>query len=238
MKLAMLSLLLASVLTITPRMALAEESQPLSFNVSATSDYRYRGISQSRLKPALQGGADYAFSGGSYVGVWASTIKWIKDGGGGADMEIDLYGGHKGQLGDSLGYDIGLLHYGYPSNRLNPSANTTEAYAALSFGPASLKYSHAISNLFGFADSKRSGYLEASATFEIAEGLTLTPHIGRQSVRNNSGYAYTDYSLTLNKDYAGLSFGLGLVGADTKAYSGAGKDLAKAGLVFSLKKAL
>jgi hypothetical protein len=45
---------------------------------AVVTDYRYRGISQTKLKPAVQGGVDYA-AGGFYVGAWASTIKWIKD---------------------------------------------------------------------------------------------------------------------------------------------------------------
>ena len=53
-----------------------EPDYTLSFNVGAVTDYRYRGISQSRLDPALQGGADFAHKSGFYVGTWASTIKW------------------------------------------------------------------------------------------------------------------------------------------------------------------
>ncbi|MBV8034499.1 MAG: hypothetical protein JOY88_05450, partial [Pelomonas sp.] len=59
--------------------AFAEEGaapvDPLSFNVGVVSEYRYRGISQTRLKPALQGGIDYADPSGFYIGSWASTIK-------------------------------------------------------------------------------------------------------------------------------------------------------------------
>ena len=77
-----------------------EPDYTLSFNVGAVTDYRYRGISQSRLKPALQGGADFAHKSGFYVGTWASTIKWIKDAGGDAPAELDLYGGYKFAVGD------------------------------------------------------------------------------------------------------------------------------------------
>ena len=98
-----------------------------------TSDYRYRGISQTRVKPALQAGVDYS-SGPFYVGAWASNIKWIKDLGGDASIEVDLYGGLKGELSKELSYDVGLLTYQYPSNKLNPSANTTELYGALTTG--------------------------------------------------------------------------------------------------------
>jgi uncharacterized protein (TIGR02001 family) len=63
----------------------ATPEHAVAINVGVVSDYRYRGISQSRLKPALQGGVDLAGPNGLYAGAWASTIKWVKDGGGGAD---------------------------------------------------------------------------------------------------------------------------------------------------------
>ncbi|MDP3414202.1 MAG: TorF family putative porin, partial [Polaromonas sp.] len=51
----------------------------VSYNIGATTDYRYRGISQSGKKPAINGGIDYAHSSGFYLGTWASTITWLKD---------------------------------------------------------------------------------------------------------------------------------------------------------------
>ena len=210
----------------------------LSFNVGAVSDYRYRGISQSRLKPALQGGADFAHSSGAYFGVWGSTIKWIKDGGGGASAEIDLYGGYKGTAG-AIGYDVGLLTYQYPSHDLAVSPNTTELYAAGTFGPATLKYSHSVTNLFGFADSKNSYYLDLSAGFDLGSGWSVTPHIGYQKVKNNSDFSYTDYAVTLGKDFGnGLTASAAIVGTDSddRLYvTPAGKHTGKTGLVLGVK---
>ena len=76
-----LSLAVAVVLAAAalPTVSIAEDG--LAYNVGAVSDYRYRGISQSRLKPALQAGVDFT-KGPFYLGAWASTIKWIKDAGG------------------------------------------------------------------------------------------------------------------------------------------------------------
>lgn len=214
-----------------------EPASPLSFNASVTTDYRYRGISQTRLKPALQGGADYASASGFYIGTWASTIKWIKDAGGDSNVELDVYGGYKTEISAGLTLDVGALQYIYSGNKLNPSANTTELYAALSFGPVTAKYSHSTSNLFGFADSKGSGYLDVSGTFDLGEGFTLTPHVGHQKVRHLGSASYTDYSLTVNKDYAGFTFGLAAVGTDNHSYVGPGnKNLGKNGLVLSVKK--
>ena len=56
---SILALALGFVSGLAQAQAAAPESS-LSFNVGAVSDYRYRGISQSRLKPAVQGGFDYA----------------------------------------------------------------------------------------------------------------------------------------------------------------------------------
>jgi uncharacterized protein (TIGR02001 family) len=215
----------------------------LSFNVGVVTDYRYRGISQSRLKPALQGGADFAHKSGFYIGTWASTIRWIEDAGGDAEVEIDLYGGYKTTLA-GFGIDVGLLRYYYPNNNLATSANTTEAYLAGTFGPATLKYSHSTTNLFGFADSKGSGYLDLSGTFELPwYGLTLTPHIGHQRVRHNSFFSYTDWALTLGKDFGnGLSASLAYVDTNAEtnptAYpSPSGRNLGRSGVVAGLKYA-
>ena len=212
----------------------------LSFNAGVVSDYRYRGISQSRLNPALQGGVDYADKSGFYVGAWGSTIKWIKDAGGDANVELDLYGGYKGAVGD-VAYDVGFLRYEYPSNKLAVSANTNEVYGAVTYGLFTAKYSHAVSNLFGFGDSKNSYYLDLSAALDLGDGYTLTPHVGRQSVKNNTAYSYNDYALTLGKDLGnGLSASAAVIGtnADKALYiTPEGKFTGKTGVVVGLKYA-
>lgn len=218
-------------------------SADMAFNVGAVTDYRYRGISQMSLKPAVQGGIDYS-AGGLYLGAWASTIKWIHHFNGNSHVEIDLYGGYKGELSKGLGYDVGVLTYQYPSNNLSPNANTTELYGALSFGPVSAKYSHAVTDTFGNPNSKNSWYLDLSASFELADGWLLAPHIGHQKFTGPVGSvaSYTDYSLTVSKDFSGLVPSLALVGTDAdKAFyvpgpaANSSKFLGKAGLVLGVK---
>lgn len=238
MKLSPLLLVLA-LSTALP--AFAEEApDPLSFNVGGVSEYRYRGISQTRLKPALQGGIDYAAANGFYIGTWASTIKWIKDAGGDASVEIDVYGGYKTEVAPGLTLDVGLLQYGYPKNKLSPSTNTLEVYGALSYGPVTAKYSHSTTNLFGFVDSKGSGYFDVTANFDLGDGLTLSPHVGHQTVKRNAAASYSDYSITLAKDFSGLVLSGALVGtdADKSAYASPvnGKFMGKTTFVVGLKK--
>lgn len=235
--------------TFLPAVAVADDG--LAFNVGVVSDYRYRGISQTRLKPAVQGGVDYT-AGGFYVGAWASTIKWVKDAGASkGSLEVDLYGGYKGAISDALGYDVGLLTYQYVGNKLGgvagfANANTTEVYGALTFGPATAKVSYALTNTFGNVDSKGSYYFDLSAGFDVGGGFMVTPHVGYQDIHNGSNYSYTDYSVTVSKEVVpGLSVSAAFVGTDTKtigtskAYANAvnGKDLGRNGLVVGVKYA-
>ena len=215
-------------------------ADPLSFNVSAVTDYRYRGISQTRLYPTVQGGADYADPSGFYVGTWLSGIQWIKDAGGNARVEWDIYGGYKTEISKGVTLDVGVLQYEYINNKLNPSTNTTEIYGAVTVGPVTAKYSHSLTNLFGFADTKGSGYLDLSAALDLGDGFTLTPHVGHQFVRHFKTASYTDYSVTVNKDFAGFTWGLAVVGtdADKGVYTSIpkAKFLGKTSAVLSLKK--
>src|SRR5471030_553557 len=117
----------AVVAAFTGTHAYAEDAAPAakpdnetSFNAAVVSDYRYRGISQTRLKPALQGGFDYTNNPtGFYAGTWLSTIKWTKDAGGSGDIEWDIYAGKRGQISADVSYDVGVLTYVYPSNDLS-----------------------------------------------------------------------------------------------------------------------
>lgn len=220
----------------------AEEAAPehaVSFNAAVTTDYRYRGLSQTRVKPALQGGADYTHNpSGFYVGTWGSTIKWIKDFGGDSDIEVDFYAGKRGEITSGVSYDFGGLYYLYPSNDLTPSANTFEVYGQVGFGPAYVKYSHSTTNLFGTADSKGSGYLDLGANIEIGTGLVLNLHAGRQRVAHNGVYSYNDYKIGVTKDLGFASVALAVIGTDTDAYLSPvnGKNLGKAGAVLTLSK--
>lgn len=217
----------------------AKPDNEVSFNAAVTSEYRYRGISQSRLKPALQGGVDYVNNPtGLYAGAWASTIKWVKDVGGDGNVEMDLYGGKRGDIGGGFSYDVGGLYYWYPSNELHPSANTFELYGQVGYGPGYLKYSHSVTNLFGFNDSKNSGYLDLGANVDVASGLVLNLHVGHQRVANNGGASYTDYKIGLTKDVGFASVSLAFIKADTDAYFSpvGNKDLARSKAVLAISK--
>ena len=120
-------------------LAMAGDSEhSFSGNMTLTSEYVFRGYSQTNDKPALQGGIDYAHSSGAYVGLWASNISWISDStpGASASLEMDVYAGYGGDIGNGMSYDVGVLTYLYPGNGVatgNADPDTTEVYAALGY---------------------------------------------------------------------------------------------------------
>ena len=141
----------------------APEVSPIAANVTVTSSYAYRGLTQSNYRPAIQGGFDYAHESGFYIGNWNSSISWISDGylqatnqqrNVSAPVEMDFYAGYKKELiGEGFATDVGVLQYYYPTTALpnvsatnatvgaNPttrqasgvSPQTTEIYAAQNF---------------------------------------------------------------------------------------------------------
>jgi uncharacterized protein (TIGR02001 family) len=224
-----------------PAPAPAPEPSPITANVTVVNDYRYRGISQSNFKPAIQGGFDYAHESGFYIGNWNSSISWISDANsaGGANnvsapIEMDFYAGIKKELiAKGFASDLGVLQYYYPTSGMPSSAtnpNTTEIYAAqnFTFGPLAgfVKFSYAVTNIFGFADSAGSYYPDLTLNYDTGVwGLTLNAHAGYQyiagnyssSVSNSSKYSYADYKIGVTKDFGGgLSLSAAYVTTDAK----------------------
>lgn len=219
-----------------PMAAQAEEAaSPHTFtgNFTLASEYLYRGIAQTRGKPAIQGGFDYSHSSGFYIGTWASNITWISDAvsGASAGIEIDVYGGYKGAINSDWGYDVGVLTYNYPgSGKTNSTVpqdlkqDTTEIYGAVSYKWLTLKYSQSTTALFGFSKNpgastdktKGSGYLELNATYDLGNGWGISGHAGHQKVKGNSFASYSDYKVGVTKDVGFGVVGLAVSGTNAK----------------------
>lgn len=216
----------------------AAAASSLSANAALVSDYRFRGVSQSFRKPAIQGGVDYAHQSGFYVGSWASTVDkdfYAESSG----IELDVYGGYKFPVGAGWTMDVGLLQYLYPGESLY---NTLEAYVAGSWNWFSIKYSHSLNDkFFGLAGARGSGYLDATVTYPLQEGLNLIGHVGRQNVAGaGNGPSYTDYRLGATYDWVGFTWGASVYTTSEDFSfakpSGKTRDLGGTTLVLSIGK--
>jgi uncharacterized protein (TIGR02001 family) len=216
--LAASSLLATAAFAQTAPAAEAPEASPITANVTVVNDYRYRGISQSNFKPAIQGGFDYAHESGLYIGNWNSSISWIGDAYGpngsfgskgsagtsvSAPIEMDFYAGFKKELlGAGFASDIGFLQYYYPTSGIpagGTNPNTSEIYVAqnFTFGPLTgfAKVSYAVSTLFGTANSTGSYYPDLTMNYDTGVwGLALNGHVGYQYVAGNINSPLTSYA--------------------------------------------
>ena len=121
----------------------------VSANVSFTTDYIWRGMTQSD-GPAVQGGFDYEADSGFYAGFWGSNVNFNNGNG----QELDYYAGYGFSLGD-VGVDVGYITYDYPDS--NPDLKFEEIYLGFSFGDLGLTYA--------------SGQDEAPDYIEVSYGI-------------------------------------------------------------------
>jgi len=252
MKRTVLSLALFSAFGSLPAVSVAQSApaaSPLTANIALTSDYRFRGISQTEKRFAVQGGIDWTGPGGLYLGNWNSTVSddFYANGRG---LEMDFYGGYKFEIAKDVTLDLGAIYYVYPGAYYSgfsgkPKYSNFEVYAGLSSGPFSAKVYYALSNFFGLSntvgaagDSKGSYYLDFGYSAEIMPKLTLGAHVGYQSVNNYSDLSYTDYKLGVTYDLAGWMLGANVYGtnADKALYTFQGKKLGTTGLVLSVAR--
>jgi uncharacterized protein (TIGR02001 family) len=186
-----------------------------SANVTFTSDYMFRGVSQTSSTAAVQGGLTINHVSGLYASIWGSSISF-------ANMELDPSLGFSRSLGD-VTYDVGVVHYGYPGYT-KADLPFTEGYGSLSWKGAKLGV-YWTDNYFGKTDRELYTYLSYGT--EVA-GVSLSASVGQSKFREltfNGEDSYVDYSLSAGKSFAGLSFGLSFVGSnmdkdDCAAFSG------------------
>ena len=124
MKLIKLSL--AAALLATGILAAETSEVGVSANMAMTSNYVWRGMTQSDDSPAIQGGFDLDYKG-AYAGVWASNINF---GDAEASLEADFYVGYANEI-SSFSYDVGYNQYTYPND--TDALNFGEAYAKLGY---------------------------------------------------------------------------------------------------------
>lgn len=97
----------------------------VSANITAASNYIWRGVSQTADQAAVQGGVDYSHDSGLYAGTWVSNVNF-----GDFGYELDLYGGYAGEFGD-FGYDVGLIYYVYPTLTPTQAENFAEVFGTV-----------------------------------------------------------------------------------------------------------
>jgi uncharacterized protein (TIGR02001 family) len=221
--------LLVTALVLSAPVVSAEEGDSpheFSANVALTTDYRFRGVSQTTEDPAIQGGFDYSYTPiGFYAGVWASNIDFAESGvSDTADLEIDFYGGFAGELGGTgIGWDIGGLYYAYPGSDTSPALTDDYDYFEV-YG--SLSYDFGTFNVGGGLNYSPDYFFESGdATYIYGDvgvplpfgGLNLSGHVGHQWIDDNAQIVlpdYTDWKIGVSKDIGKFTFDVSYIDTD------------------------
>ena len=204
---------IASSLLCVTAAAVAADKSPVTANVALTSDYVWRGISQSAEEFALQGGFDYAHNSGFYMGLWGSNVDFEDQTVDGAQLETDIYAGYGFKAG-GVDLDVGVLHYAYPGAAGALDYDWTEVYFGGSFGMFSAKFSYT-DDFTGPLDES-AYYLEAGLNLDLGQGYGLGLHVGKSDGDwfDVVGADYVDYKISLSKEFGGFGFDLSYTDTD------------------------
>ncbi len=192
-----------------------------SANVALTTDYTFRGISQTSEIPAIQGGLDYdlSFSDaiGFNLGAWGSNVNFNDEDQ--AQVEIDYYGGFSGKLSD-IDWSAGVIYYSYPGAAGSLSYDYLEStigleYAFTDWLSASVGYNYSPDY---FGDSGPFHYPNGGLTLSGPGRFspTLTATAGYSAIQDNTAWGtpnYWDWSVGASVTVEG--FDLGVTYVDT-----------------------
>lgn len=208
-----------SLLTFITSSAYAEDSpHEFSANVDLTTNYVFRGASQSSEQPAIQGGFDYSYTTGGfadvYLGTWASNVEFGDDD---TSIEIDYYGGLTGDLGSTgIGWDAGVIYYSYPGTSADAAADFdyVEGTGSLSYTFEDVQFQPSVSGFIAyspdyFGEDGDSIYVSGELDLSLPYGFGIAAMVGNIDVDGDktsgvaaggTGIDYTHWSIGLNKE--------------------------------------
>jgi uncharacterized protein (TIGR02001 family) len=212
-----------------------------SVNGGATlvSDYRFRGISQTDKRFAVQGTITVSHSSGLYGSVWGSSIDDYVAAGG--DAELDLVAGYKKTFGSTT-VDGGVLYYYYPGSGgldtdfVEPYLKISQAVGAATL-TGTIAYAPKQSALSVGNGKEDNLYLAGDASYAIANSpVGLAGHFGHSFGPSYLaiGDEYSDWSIGATFTHKNLIAGLSYVDTSKSAYSPSSRNISKAGVVASL----
>ena len=184
----------------------------LTGNVALTTDYVWRGMSQTAGSPAIQGGFDADIGNGLYAGIWGSNVdsEMYPD----ASMELDLYAGWAGEVA-GVGVDVGVITFAYPTS--GTENDWTEVYVGLSMGPAPITQYFAVDlGSDDIGDYRYGNYTDLGLELGEYAGVSFAAHVGYYDLRQTSN-DYWDWKLAASTTYMGVDVEVAYTDVDTNS---------------------
>jgi uncharacterized protein (TIGR02001 family) len=181
----------------------ATQAAELTANVGVTSNYVFRGLTQTDDGVALQGGVDYVHEAGVYAGAWASNVELSP---GDKGYETDLYAGYNFKLNENVTFDVGYIAYLYSSTNGDPDAD--EIYFGAAFKDVSVTY---------YSGNRDVGadysYIDLKYSMALPSDFNLHLHYGNMN-DDAAGGDYQDAAIGVSKNIEGFDVGLTITTID------------------------
>ncbi|MEM9150850.1 MAG: TorF family putative porin [Cyanobacteria bacterium P01_F01_bin.3] len=202
--------ILACATIMTANTAWADSSIEVSGNVNLTTNYTFRGITQTDKGPAIQGGLDLSHASGFYAGVWGSSVDFSDK----TKMELNLLGGYSRSVGQ-FDLDIGGVYYAYPDSPELPTGtqNFFEVHAGVSTdaGPFEIGTSLSYSPDF-YGEVGSSVYWLTEAYLPVTDIISVSAGYGVSEFENeNLADEYQDFNIGLSADLSAVELDLRFV---------------------------
>lgn len=195
-----------------------------SGNVALTSDYVFRGVSQTNGDIGLSGGFDYT-NGMFYAGVWAANVDF--DDASDTNLELDFYGGIAGEFSNGIAWDVGVVYYTYPDAE-DEDLDVVELTGSLGYD---FESGFSLGGMLAYDPDNKNTYIEASAGYALTDALSVDGTLGNWSF--DGADDYTNWSLGGTYSALGFDFDLRYWDTDIK-----GSDLSDERVVFTISRAL
>ena len=214
----------------------------VSGNIALTTDYKFRGISQSDSAPSVQGGFDIAFDNGAYIGTWGAAVDFDcaidTCGGLNGGIELDYYAGFASDISDSGSFDIGYIYYDYPQDE-GLLGDYGEIYGSLSFGDFGIGMNYSDEY---WGETGKFTYTYATYSMALSESVALDLLVGSGDY-DEAGYLdgateHMNWSVALSTSAGGLDFAITYEDTDLDKEDAYGYDWADAALILSIGKSL
>jgi len=237
---------IAGILVTGAALAQAE----FSATTTLTTDYVFRGISNTDGDPAIQGSLDYEHDTGFYAGVWASNVKFRENAGAAAvdtvqeaTIEIDYYAGFASEFDSGVSWGIGALYYTYPGSENDLDYDYWEAMGALGYAfeevtlepeiGAEVYYSPEY-----FGNSGDATYVAGTLGLSLPSDIGLKISVGKQWFSDDAALNYTNWKAGITRALWGFDFELAYTDTDLSKSDCDDEDICEGRAFFSITKTI
>lgn len=214
---AIVSVLVWGALLAGARGASGLSQDDFSAHVTFTSDYVFRGVSQTNEDPAVQGGISFENRRGFFAGLWGSNVDFRLDATPGQrpDLELNLHLGYGRDLGQDWTAYAALVHYEYPGDGPAFDYDYDELHLGVQYRELAALVVALSKDAFG--QGQPLAAYELTGRYPLVWELDLGAGVGHYDLQGPYGVRYWYWNLGLSRRLGSFVLDLGYFATDGAA---------------------